>query len=109
MSLKPLQRDIKAPVLRSLQPNREIFKHDFSSFFSFLGDNFGLPGSGSADPFESGSVSGDWILIQNTVSTTIFACLDSDPPTHLNPDPGLDPGAKHCYKNTTKLAGSFYL
>jgi hypothetical protein len=30
------------------QPNRQIFKH---KIFHFLGDNFGLPGSGSGDPF----------------------------------------------------------
>ncbi len=32
---------------RSLQPNRELFKQEISSFFPFFGDNLGLSGSGS--------------------------------------------------------------
>ncbi len=32
---------------RSLLPNKELLKHEISSVFPFLGDNFGLPGSGS--------------------------------------------------------------
>ncbi len=42
MSLLPLQRTFR------------ILKHEISSFFPLLGTSFGLPGSGSADPIESG-------------------------------------------------------
>jgi hypothetical protein len=41
---------------RSLQTQKELFKHEtLLFFFLFLGDIFGLPGPGSrsADPFES--------------------------------------------------------
>ncbi len=45
--------EIQAPEASS--PTGKLFKHIILNFSLFLGESFGLPGSGSTDPFDSRS------------------------------------------------------